>query len=313
MKYILIALTFLFAVNVYAAPALTESNDYFSSFLSPSDENLTQSLEISNTLSYEKTPSWIRDAATLLPSVACGSYCTKEPEFVGFGVGQQIYTPDSKYILVPDPGDEPFAGWLYARLTRMNQTPTERLSTSLYVGMIGPSAFAGEVQNGFHRLIGQTGYRGWGSQLHNEPAFYLNHKRGFIDWRSGGLFGVILMTHLEGNLGTVHTGISINKELRAGYNLRGYNLDNKEFSVYGFIRPGVSGVLRNIFYDGNTYLSSYRVRKENFIAACEGGIGVEYYGWRVLYVLNFSTRDFATQDERFHGTGGVRIEKLFED
>jgi lipid A 3-O-deacylase len=312
MKTILVFLCTLFASLAYAVPALNESNDYFSSFLSPSDENLTQSLEISSTRKYDDTYEWLRYAASLLPRIACGSACPRHPDLVGVGFGQQIWTPDDKHLTVPDPRDEPYAGWMYVRLTRMNMMPTERISTSLYVGMIGPSALGEQTQNGFHDILGQTHFEGWSNQLHNEPAFYLSHKRGFIDYRVGDAWGAIVLTTIEGNLGTVHTDTTLKEELRAGYNLRGYNLDNKEFSVYGFLRPRVSGILRNIFFDGNTYLDSVRVRKENFQAGLEGGVGVEYYGWRIMYILNFTTKDFETQDEAFHGTGSIRIEKLFE-
>lgn len=312
MKIILniIFVTLLVVANALAAPSIMEGNDWFSSFIKPSDRNLTNEIELSTTKPYGSMPCVLQNLASLLPEIACGTSCTVTPQFVGFGAGQQIFTPDDKEPTYIVEDDNPYAGWLYARLTRLNQTETERISTSLYAGIIGPWAFGDEVQSGFHKLLGQSVFNGWDNQLKNEPAFYLNYKRAFIDYKTSYFMA---LTDSELNLGTVHTDIALRRELRFGYNLQGYNLDNKKFSTYLFLHPEVRGVLRNIFYDGNTFRDSHRVAKENFQALVDSGLVLEYYGFQITYHVSVRTKDYHEQDDNIYFYAGLKLEKLFEE
>lgn len=312
MKIILniILVTLLIVANALAVPSINEGNDYFSSFIKPSDRNLTNELELASTRKYEDTFSILQSAAELLPVVNCGTHCSITPQFIGFGAGQRIYTPDDKEPETIIEDDNPYAGWLYLKLSRINQVPDERISTSLYAGIIGPWAFGDEVQSEFHRLLGQSVFNGWDNQLKNEPAFYLNYKRGFVDYKTSYFMA---LTDSEINIGTVHTDLSLRREVRFGYNLQGYNLENKKLSSYVFVHPEVKGILRNIFYDGNTFRDSHRVTKENFQAMVDSGIVFEYYGWQLMYHVTIQTKDYHEQDDNIYFYAGIRIEKLFEE
>lgn len=312
-RLVLLLLLVCFPVYAFGVPSITESNDYFSSFLSPSDKSYTQGVEIASIESFNESPSTLQELAALLPQIICGSFCPSNPDFIGIAVGQQMHTPHDRDSVTQDINDQPYAGWLYARLTRMNQLAGERISTSLYIGTTGPAALGEEAQNGVHQLLNQKKWMGWDNQIHNEVAFYLSHKRSFISNRFGNSFGGYFISSSESNAGTVYSSSIFKEELRLGYNLRGYNFDNKEFSIYTFIRPGVSLVAHNIFLDGNTYEDSYRVTKVPIVGSIEGGLGIEYYGYKILYTINFSSKDFDTQDDNIHGFASIRIEKLFND
>lgn len=316
MKIILniILVTLLVVANALAVPSIVESNDFFSSYIKPEDSNYTQGLELASTRPYADAPQILKTAASYLPEFCIGITCAVPgpPDFIGFGIAQDIFTPRSRDIVELLPDEDPYAGYLYSRLTRLNQSEHYRISTSLYLGMIGPWSFAEYTQNWFHDLIHNKRFKGWDNQLHNELAGYLNYKRGFIDYKKEDYSWVMLLTDTEINVGTVYTDLSFRKEIRLGYNIQGYNLTNKNFSIYIYAHPEVKGILRNIFLDGNTFRKSAHVDTEHFQASIESGLTVEYYGWSISYYTDWSTKDYSQQTDKIHGYAGIRIEKFFD-
>ena len=95
----------------------------------------------------------------------------------GFQIGQSIFTPRDTAASRPDPDDRPYAGWLYVGSTWVVERRTaERVILDTFqvnVGIVGPAAFGDEVQNQFHRVIGDSPVNGWDFQLDNEPGVEL--------------------------------------------------------------------------------------------------------------------------------------------
>jgi lipid A 3-O-deacylase len=76
-------------------------------------------------------------------------------------ITQQIFTPsDTKSTTLP-PGDEPYAGLLYANFALYRDVPDSRSILGLSLGLVGPWAGGEQIQNGFHDLIGQRPANGW--------------------------------------------------------------------------------------------------------------------------------------------------------
>ncbi|HXB07049.1 MAG TPA: lipid A-modifier LpxR family protein [Puia sp.] len=94
----------------------------------------------------------------------------------GWGLFEIMYTPDNLTKKEWQPNDYQYAGALVAIHTRYSYNPEKKysLQTELVMGVIGPSALAGEIQTDFHRLIHYTKPMGWGHQFRNDVLLNLN-------------------------------------------------------------------------------------------------------------------------------------------
>ncbi len=88
-------------------------------------------------------PAWARLAARRCS--ACSIYPT-------FSVGQEIYTPQLIESPDPQPGEHPWAAWLYGALGATVDTPGDsRHEFELQVGVTGDRAGGRQLQDFWHR------------------------------------------------------------------------------------------------------------------------------------------------------------------
>ena len=97
-------------------------------------------------------------------------------------IGQRMYTPEDWRLEQPDPRDRPYAGLLFAGLTYNGRDRDSMRSTSLDIGIVGPSALAEQTQELVHDAVGADRFLGWDHQLNDEPVFRILHER-FRRWR----------------------------------------------------------------------------------------------------------------------------------
>ncbi len=242
-------------------------------------------------------------------------------------LGQTIFTPVDLRRNPPDPTDRPFAGWLYVGLGWNQETNRRVLDhLELQVGVIGPASLAREVQTGYHKLLNQIDPPGWSYQLKNEPGVVLSYEH---KWRIGAPIGAGLaidfIPEFGGSLGNVYTYGQIGGMVRIGRNL---NVD------YGpaRIRPALSGttwfdasqldgalgwylfagaqgraVARNVFLDGNTFVTSPSVSKNVLVGDFSAGASVFWLDTVKLdFVLTYRTKEFVGQPDNFW-YGGINI------
>lgn len=243
---------------------------------------------------------------------------------VGFALGQAIFTPDDITLPVPDPGDRPYAGWLFvsAGLVAEDDNAVQQLAAGrrvnrtlrkveLSLGVVGPAALAGEVQTEYHELIGAIRPEGWDTQLRNEPALLLSYE---VQRR----FGTRIGRHLEFDA-TPHAGLSLGNVFTqgaVGFTLR---LGNDMLLDYGpprirpslpgaaffqeadgigwYIFAGVEGraVGRNIFLDGNSFRDGPSVDRRVFVGDAQVGVALTYGRVRLSFTNIYRTREFAGQ------------------
>jgi lipid A 3-O-deacylase len=216
---------------------------------------------------------------------------------VTMGVGQHMYTPEDKTLVVPDPNDRPYAGWLYVSTSAFAYTRDQIAGLELQVGVVGPDAHAGPLQNWWHEVIGAPPINGWASQLNNEFGANLHgewrhrfsapirrNQDGGLD-RTWGADAILLTTAALGN---VETSAGAGAVVRFGYNLR------EDFGSPR-LRPGAAGtefftgggwaayvfagaygrvVGRDIFLDGNTFSDSPSVDRETWVPEYTAGFAV---------------------------------------
>lgn len=96
----------------------------------------------------------------------------------GWGVAQYMFTPsriDTDSILY---NDRPYAGALFAihSLSSYDNNNKIKLTTELFLGVIGPLSFAEETQTAFHKLIKAQKPEGWKNQIPNDIVINYNIK-----------------------------------------------------------------------------------------------------------------------------------------
>jgi len=160
--------------------------------------------------------------------------------------GQNMYTPN--VISSPDIqiNDRPFAGWLYfgAKSISTSSKRSNRITSELYLGIVGPYALAGETQTFIHKITNSTIPKGWPNQVDSDLG--INYV-----FRYESLLGVLKPMWLQGfvstnggqyeysksfaeaiwftevNCGTVFDNVGIGGIVRIGYM-------NPYFSSYNF-------------------------------------------------------------------------------
>ncbi|KAF1694904.1 hypothetical protein CSC62_11640 [Pseudoxanthomonas jiangsuensis] len=233
------------------------------------------------------------------------------------GLGQMMYTPNEREPRELIAEDRPYAGAVMLSIG-YNARKEDRLRTSqLRVGVVGPAAKAGEVQNWWHDIIGTDRFNGWDNQLHNEPVVQFIHERRtrFAYGEPAGEWRWDAISHWGGSLGNFATYANTGMELRFGLRLpddfgtaplrpAGENTaplivqEDKRWLGHLFVAVDTRWVLRDITLDGNTFRSSHSVDKRPFVADIGYGIAVTRGHWRFAFARYHRSREFDGQRSR---------------
>ena len=228
-------------------------------------------------------------------------------------IGQRMYTPEDWRLEQPDPRDRPYAGLLFAGLTYNGRDRDSMRSTSLDIGIVGPSALAEQTQELVHDAVGADRFLGWDHQLNDEPVFRILHER-FRRWRIEPARQLAdLTTHYGGSIGNLATFANAGAELRIGKNLpdnfgtatlsNGQNTPPAQWggkspsrpSIHGFVAVDARVVLQDITLDGNTWRESANVDRETFGAELALGVALDWRGWEATLGATYRTKEYATQ------------------
>ena len=260
----------------------------------------------------EGGPGWMRDTLDFLyPS-------SLKAARIGFSFGQTIFTPNDTEARELIRDDRPYAGWLFAGASLHGESqggPLDILDTvEVTVGIIGPQAYGGEVQNNVHSLIGTDEANGWDNQLQNEPALNLMLERRWRLHEPLSFLGLKAdaIPHIGGSAGNVFTFGGTGLILRLG---QGLGIDygpahiqpslsgpelmtgDNEFAWYLFAGAEGRAVLRNIFLDGNSFADSHGVDHKPFVADFQVGLTVAYQRVRASLAMMYRTKEFDGQHE----------------
>jgi lipid A 3-O-deacylase len=261
---------------------LKEDNDFFGG--RNSDQNYTQGLRVS-----------------------------QDTEGVETYVGQLLYTPANKQLTTYQPNQRPYAGYLYAgQLHTTVRSPNIADTKGLTVGIIGPHAYGEQTQNTVHKWIKNKTAKGWGNQLHDEPAIM------------GTLERAVYLPFSPAADIKATTGVNIGTPITQGYfgllSRYGHNLpdwiragglifprlpDAKAVSAYVLGGGLVRFVGYNVFLDGNTFRDSGSIDKELVVAEARLGFAVEYAGYKLGFMRILQTREHAGEK---HGARFGEIE-----
>ncbi len=246
---------------------------------------------------------------------------------VGLRFGQSFYTPQDLDDPNLRPRDRPYAGWLYVGAVANWLQPRHMRTVQLDLGVVGPAAFAEEVQDFVHEYITDSREaQGWHHQIRNEPGILATYeerwKLNAVENRSGSRTFVDVIPKVGVNLGNVFTQGTVGVTARAGWNLPNdfgpaarlisvfeSPTGTKGAELYLFAAAEGRGVARNIFLDGNTFRNSHSVPKEHFVHDLEWGLVARWKRWRLTYRRVRRSEEFVFQrgEQRF---GSVNLTVL---
>jgi lipid A 3-O-deacylase len=231
---------------------------------------------------------------------------------IGYGAGQLIFTPADIARASLNAEDRPYAGWLYGTVSLHSSGRTRRDSIELALGVVGPGAAAEQVQTVVHEIIGSTRPMGWRHQVGNEPGLALTFER---QWRLrkplplGGL-GFDVIPTMGASLGNVRTMAAAGATFRLGQNLPqdfgpprirpslpgSQTFDSEHgWGWYAFAGAEVRYMARSIFFDGNTFGRSHRVKKRRLVGDFQLGLALLFDSFRLTYTHVFRTREYDGQ------------------
>jgi lipid A 3-O-deacylase len=232
---------------------------------------------------------------------------------VTWTIGQHIFTPEDWRLATPDPRDRPYAGLLFAGVKYNSRNSHSLRTTSLEVGLVGPSALAEQAQNLVHEAVGADRFLGWDHQLNDEPVVRVLHQR-FRRWdlQRARRFGDVT-THYGGSIGNLSTFANAGAELRLGRNLPdnfgtattlsyGQNTAPTRWfgsasrpSIHGYLSVDARAVLHDITLDGNTWRSSASVDREPYVAEVSLGVALDWRGWQTALGATYRSKEYETQ------------------
>ncbi|MBU1228333.1 MAG: lipid A deacylase LpxR family protein [Proteobacteria bacterium] len=297
---------------------LTEENDFFAG----TDEQYTNGIKLNwisgDLKGYaedERLPAFVLPYLRALPFV-------NEPGQqynVALALGQNMYTPRNTQVESAQPNDRPYAGWTYLSLALHAKTANQLDSFETTLGIVGPSARAGETQNNYHTLMGFKRAEGWRHQIHDEPGLLLSWQRTLRAQRIdlGRDVAWDLLPHARVTAGNVQTHAAAGFETRIGYRLPwdfGTSLIqpgggvsapadpddprlrlDESFGLHLFAGAEGRAVARNIFLDGNTWERSPSVTKKPLVADLMAGVGLVLGRAKLTYTHVYRTEEYDGQ------------------
>lgn len=265
--------------------------------------------------------------ADLVPWIAPGGV-----RRYGFALGQNMYTPSDLHARNPDPTDRPYAGWLYGRLSVLNEAPRAVDRIDLDLGMVGPASLAEQTQKAVHHLAGGSTYpEGWRYQLHDEPGIMLSYEHVWRDAKPNELGPLEwdVSPHVAASAGNVLTFAGLGATARLGGNMpapvgalvmrptssipyqdRPHGERPGAFSWYVYASAEGRAVARNIFLDGNSFQDSRSVNKHPFVGSLQAGVTLRYGRLGVTYAQTLQTPEHRGQNS-LTNYGSVRLSLQF--
>jgi lipid A 3-O-deacylase len=251
-------------------------------------------------------PFWLRPVRKACPG------CRIYPNF---SVGQQMYTPEDIENPDPQPGERPWAAWLYAGFgAAVDSSASTRHDIEVQIGVTGDAAGGRFGQRVWHELIDEEEPRGWDNQL--GPDLGIN---GYYDfqhiWRESGDESRLdwdLVPSVKAAVGTMMTYAGVGGTFRVGRNISDFpyspirpserrtssgRVPNLE--VYGFIGADVRAVAYNYFLEGGLFRDEpVTVDPQRYVWDFKFGVTARFDRYNITYAIVRRSEEF----ERTVGT-----------
>lgn len=229
----------------------------------------------------------------------------------GLGLAQFMFTPRNIGLADIQFDDRPYAGALYGVLSLESRDTINKIkiTSEIFIGVIGPLSFADEAQTWAHRVIDYTKPLGWHNQVPNDIILNYNislEKQILYYPRKISVSGI-----METFSGTLYNAAGAGFILRAGkYNSEFQELQlqkNKSrnrYQLYVFMKPVIRAVLSNSLLQGGLISQltdnqeGYTLSKdqiERVVVLYDVGLVYSRPKWSILISQKFRTAEFKGQ------------------
>jgi hypothetical protein len=294
VRFLAAALAAAVALPAPAAPrfvSFTLENDFLAGY----DRHYTNGVQAAWLADMDELPQALR----ALPPLSWS-----EERDVVMAIGQRIYTPIDQSREVPDPGDRPYAGWLYLLTEVRTRKGPEIDHVSGTIGIAGPASLGRQTQDLAHALIGQERAQGWDSQLHNRATFTLGFERTWPRVAQAQFAGhrADLAMRAGATVGNVFTYANVGAVARYGDNLPddvptthislapsrdGYRGSQAARGWYAWLGVDARAVARNLFLEG--------VTRKPYGGDLQAGVALTWPGARLAFALVQRSPEFEGQ------------------
>jgi len=302
------------AAETGGAVTLTLENDV----LTGSDDAYSNGLGatwVSNDLQAYDEHSFVRRWGRMwsfLPFVGDEGYST----YASWTLGQEMHTPDDITLATPPPGDQPYAGVLYADSVLYARSERWTHAWTLKLGVTGNASGAASTQREFHEAIGADEPMGWDTQLPSEPVVNVGYTAAYLlkegevgesaKWRLVPVGQVGMGTYFTGaglgmygeigwNLVDALGGTSLREGLTAASTVGVGPVDRWSVSFFGGI--GGHAVAHYLPLDGTVFHDSASVDTRPFVGSATVGAALRRGNLAVSLSATHSTRAFDGQDK----------------
>jgi hypothetical protein len=299
-------------------------NDVFPVFYSqPGDRFYTSGLRFSlgkgaetPTNEIARLPAWLRPAR---------NWCQKCTIYPNLSFGQAIYTPEDIEDPAPQPGERPWAAWLYAGFgATIDSSPRTRHDIEIQLGITGEEAGGEFIQKGWHHLTGSPKPQGWDNQF--GPDVGIN---GYYDfqhiWLTASTSSVVdwdFVPSIKAAVGNMMTYAGVGGTFRVGRNITDFPYSpirpserrvsvNRlpRLEIYGFIGAGIRAVAYNYFLQGSlTGHEPITVDPERYVWDFNFGFTARFDRYNVTYAIIRRSQEFDRMvgtDSGIHSYGSV--------
>ncbi|RYE24409.1 MAG: lipid A deacylase LpxR family protein [Sphingobacteriales bacterium] len=230
---------------------------------------------------------------------------------IGLAIEHDAYTPTSIQSNFIRYGDRPFAAALMLKpFSISTDNSKQKLSASLSLGVLGPSAGGKEMQTGIHENTGNIIPKGWQYQVHNSPV--VNYQLGYerLLFMAGNNF--LINADAQARIGTLSNQVGIGGTIMAGLLESPFarNYASKKLHLYFYYRPSVQFIAFDATLQGGMFNndSPYTIPASDisrFTFSNRAGIAFNYKALSLEYFQVLMTKEFETG--RLHRYGGIQI------
>ena len=258
-------------------------------------------------------PAWLQALSRALSPARS----PEDRRFASIFLGQEIYAPIELRRTDLIPGEQPYAGFLYAGLGFHRRDAESMDSLTLFAGIVGPASLAEAAQKLVHRIFGFQPPLGWANQLKNEPILgaAFDRKWRVLEAVTSDRSGWEVLGHAGGVLSNAVTEAAGGVMIRAGWGLpedfgtagQRPGFDGaalvpgavpsepgaaRGIAFHAFASLDAHGVLRDISLDGNSFRDSLSVEKFPLAADVTAGLAGRLGRMTIRFAYTYSTRRF---------------------
>jgi len=127
----------------------------------------------------------------------------------------QIFTPKNKAASEPVWDDLPYAGYAKLNFLLYKSTANYFHEFGINIGAVGPVTRAQQLQDFFHKVIGDDPFQGWDNQLGNHVMAGVSYQYAYKSdaWDCYG-YKVDSISNIRGDAGNFYSGVLVSTTLR---------------------------------------------------------------------------------------------------